>query len=121
MSELIAFRPRMGVEKLKALSKKMNYPNVSRFIEDAILEKVHHEVHLKKNPEVQKLSEEIGKLIMKHLGVRWTTPGSTLDKEIRKEAEGLRSGKIKSHQWKGSLKQLFGDAKQHRYTLPPEK
>ncbi|SRR5258708_3762983 len=109
MSELIAFRPKMGVEKLKSLSRKMNYPNVSRFIEDAILEKAHHEVHLKKNPEVQKISEEIGKLIMKHLGVRWTAANSKLDKEIRKEAKDIRSGKMKSHRWKGSLKHLLND------------
>ncbi len=117
MPELIAFRPRMGVEKLKALSKKLDYPNVSRFIEDAILEKVHHELHLKKNPEIQKLSEEIGKLIMKRLGVHWTTPGSKLDKEIRKEAEEIRSGKMKSHRWKGSLKQILGEP-QSFHTTP---
>jgi hypothetical protein len=120
MPELIAFRPRMGVEKLKTLSKKMDYPNVSRFIEDAILEKVHREVHLKKNPEVQKLSEDIGKLIMKYLGVRWAKPDSKLEKEIRNEAEGMRSGKVKSHQWKGSLKQLFDDTEHHHYS-PPSK
>ena len=117
MSELIAFRPKMGVEKLKALSKKMDYPNVSRFIEDAILEKVHREVHLEKNPEVQKLSDEIGKLIMKHLGVRWAKSGSKLEKEIRKEGDSLRLGKIKSHQWKGSLKQLVGDIQPFHTTM----
>jgi len=121
MSELIAFRPRMGVEKLKALSKKMDYPNVSRFIEDAILEKVHHEVHMKKNPEVQKLSEEIGKLIMKHLGIRWAKPGSKLEKEIHQETAGLRAGKVKSHAWKGSLKQLLEDAKHRHSSHPPLK
>jgi hypothetical protein len=121
MSELIAFRPRMGVEKLKALSKKMDYPNVSRFIEDAILEKVHHEVHLKKNPEIQKLSEEIGKLIMKHLGIRLVDPNSRTGRKIHKAAEDMRSGKIKSYRWKGSLKQLLDDAKHHRYAPPAEK
>ena len=118
MSELIAFRPRMGVEKLKALSKKMDYPNVSRFIEDAILEKVHREVHLKKNPEIQKLSEEIGKLIMKHLGVRWSTPGSSLEKEIRKKPKTCVPEKMKSHQWKGSLKQFLNDTQSLRTALP---
>ncbi len=118
MAELIAFRPHMGVERLKALAKKMDYPNVSRFIEDAILEKVHREIHSKNHPEVQKLGDEIGKLVMKHLGIRWTKPGSKLDKELRKEAEDMGSGKIKSYRWKGSLDQLFDDAKHHRYVTP---
>ena len=114
MSELIAFRPRMGVEKLKALARKMNYPNVSRFIEDAILEKVHREIHLTQNPEIQKLSDEIGKLILKHLGLRWAKPGSKLNKNLHREASEVRSGKRKSHRWKGSLQQLFKDANRHR-------
>lgn len=121
MADLIAFRPRMGVARLKKIAQKMDYPNVSRFIEDAILEKVQREVHSGKNSNFQKLNDEIGKLIMKHLGVRWTTPGSKLDKELRREAEEVRSGKAKSYRWKGSLKQLFDDAKHHRYAPPSEK
>jgi len=114
MSEIIAFRPQMGVTRLKALAKKMDYPNVSRFIEDAILEKVHREVHLKENPEVQKLSDEIGKLIMKRLGVRWTKSQSKTARETRQKADEMQSGKMKSHHWKGSLQQLLNDAKDHR-------
>ena len=80
MADLIAFRPRMGAARLKKIAQKMDYPNVSRFIEDAILEKVQREVHSAKSSDVQKLNDEIGKLIMKHLGIRWTKPGSKLDK-----------------------------------------
>lgn len=120
MPELIAFRPRMGVDQLKAHAKKMGYPNVSRFIEDAILEKVHREVHTKDHPEVQKLGDEIGKLVMKHLGVRWAKPGSKIAKEIQKESEAMRTGKVKSYRWKGSLEQLIDDAK-HQRTARPEK
>jgi len=121
MADLIAFRPRMGAARLKKIAQKMDYPNVSRFIEDAILEKVQRQVHSGKNSELQKLNDEIGKLIMKHLGIRWTKPGSKLDKEIRKEAEEMRTGKVKSYRWKGSLKQLFDDAKHHRYAKPEAK
>jgi hypothetical protein len=121
MADLIAFRPRMGAARLKKIAQKMDYPNVSRFIEDAILEKVQREVHSKTNPDLQKLNDEIGKLIMKHLGVRWVTPGSKLDKELHKEAEDMRTGKVKSYRWKGSLKQLLDDAQHHRYAPPQEK
>jgi hypothetical protein len=113
MSELIAFRPRMGVEKLKTLAKRMNYPNVSRFLEDAVLEKAHREVH-SQSPEIQKLSNEIGKLILKHLGLRWAQPGSKLDKELRQEAKTIRLGKMKSYRWKGSLEKLLKEARHHR-------
>ena len=114
MSKLIAFRPKMGVTQLKAFAKMMDYPNVSRFIEDAILEKAQR-AHTRHNPQLDKLNDEIGKLIMKHLGIRWTKPGSKLDKDLRKEAEAVRTGKVKSYRWKGSLDQLFDDAKHHRY------
>ena len=121
MADLIAFRPRMGAAQLKKIAQKMDYPNVSRFIEDAILEKVQREVHSGKNSDFQKLNDEIGKLIMKHLGIRWAKPGSKLAKEIHQEAEDMRTGKVKSYRWKGSLKQLFDDAKHHRYARPLEK
>ena len=119
MPELIAFRPKMGVSQLKKIAKAMNYPNVSRFIEDAILEKAQREIHPTQHPEFQKLHDEIGNLIMKHLGIRWVTPGSKLDKELHREAEAMRTGKVKSYRWKGSLEQLFNDVKHHRYA--PEK
>src|ERR1700690_4154595 len=106
MADLIAFRPRMGAARLKKIAQKMDYPNVSRFLEDAILEKVQREVLSEKNSDFQKLNDENGKIIMKHLGVRWTTQSSKWDKELRKEAEDMRSGKVKSYRWKGSLKQL---------------
>ena len=121
MSELIAFRPRMGVQRLKALALRMDYPNVSRFIEDAILEKVQRQLHSKDHPEVQKLNDEIGKLIMEHLGLRWAQPGSKIHKGIRKKTEAMRTGKMKSYRWKGSLEQLFDDAKHHRYAEPKDK
>lgn len=121
MADLIAFRPRMGAARLKKIAQKMDYPNVSRFIEDAILEKVQREIHSAKSSDVQKLNDEIGKLIMKHLGIRWAKPGSKLEKEIQKEAEEMQTGKVKSYRWKGSLDQLFDDAKHHRYAKPEEK
>jgi len=121
MPELIAFRPRMGVARLKALAQKMGYPNMSRFIEDAILEKAHREVHSKDHPEIQKLADEIGKLVMKHLGVRWAKPGSKIEKKVRQKAEAMRTGQVKSYRWKGSLEKLFDDAKHHRYAGPKDK
>ncbi len=121
MADLIAFRPRMGSARLKKIAREMDYPNVSRFIEDAILEKVQRELGAGKNSDVQKLNDEIGKLIMKHLGIRWGKPGSKLAKEIHKEAEDMRTGKVKSYKWKGSLEQLFDDAKHHHYAKTEEK
>lgn len=116
MADLIAFRPRMGTVRLKKIAQQMNYPNVSRFIEDAILEKVQHEVHSEKSSEVQKLNDAIGKLILKHLGVRGTDLGSKLVKVISPGAKDARAGKRKS-----DLKQLFDDTQHHRYVRPEEK
>jgi hypothetical protein len=121
VADLIAFRPRMGAARLKKIAEKMDYPNVSRFIEDAILEKVQREVSSEKNSDLQKLNDEIGKLIMKHLSIRWVKPDSKLAKKLHQEAEDMRTGKVKSYRWKDSLKQLFDDAKHHRYVRPEEK
>ncbi|HUO58047.1 MAG TPA: hypothetical protein VMV05_07700 [bacterium] len=121
MPELIAFRPKMGVSRLKKIAQAMDYPNVSRFIEDAILEKAQRGAHSTQHPGIQKLNDDIGKLIMKHLGIRWTKLDSKLDRELRREVDEVRSGKVKSYRWKGSLEQLFEDAKHHHYATAEDK
>jgi len=121
MANVIAFRPKMGIEVVRAMAKKLHYPNMSRFIEDAILEKAHRHIQLKADPKAQKFSAEVNQALLKYLGIRLVDPNSKIGRTMHQEAEDMRTGKVKSYRWKGSLKQLFDDAKHHRYVRPEEK
>lgn len=118
MANVIAFRPKMGIEVVKAMAKKLHYPNMSRFIEDAILEKAHRHLELKSDPKAQRFSQEVNQALLKYLGIRLVDPKSKHGHQLHQEAEDMRTGKVKSYKWKGSLKQLFDDAKHRRYAKP---
>ena len=120
MANVIAFRPKMGIEVVRDLAKKLHYPTMSRFIEDAILEKAQRHLQLKADPKAQKFSAEVNQALLKYLGIRLVNPKSKLGRDMHKKAEDMRTGKVKSYKWKGSLRQLFDDAKHHRYARPPK-
>lgn len=115
MASMIAFRPRMGIAAVKAMAKKLRYPNMSRFIEDAILEKAQRHLEMVADPRAHKFSAEVNHALLRYLGIRLVDPQSKVGKKIHRKVEDMKTGKVKSYRWKGSLKQLFDDAKHHRY------
>lgn len=121
MANVIAFRPKMGIEVVRDMAKKLHYPNMSRFIEDAILEKAQRHLQLKADPKAQTFSTEVNQALLKYLGIRLVDPKSKLGRDMHQKSEDMRRGKVKSYRWKGSLQQLFDDAKHHRYAKPEDR
>lgn len=89
----INFRPKVNPHKLKEIAKKQNYRDLSSFINDAIEEKIRH-IH--ESPRDYKLVGAIKKAIYEHNGWTFSKPPAKEVKEIKKRAEAMRSGKVKS-------------------------
>jgi hypothetical protein len=111
MAETVTYRPRMGKNKLQEMVERLHY-KLNRFIDDAVAEKLRRE--LQTDGKAQKLAEDISKLVYEHNGWKFSAPEHGLEKEILKRAHRMKTGKVKSYRYKGSVRDMLGEMKKEK-------
>jgi len=91
--QAINFRPKVDPRKLREIAKKQHYPDLSGFINDAIEEKIRH-IH--ESPKDHKLVSAIKKALYEYNDWTFSKPPAKEAVEIKKRAESMRSGRVKS-------------------------
>jgi len=94
MSDTVTFRPSIKKEDLQTLVKRMHY-NLNRFIDEAVKEKIVRESSPR--GEVEKLSEEIGKVVFEHMGWKFSAPKGETLKRLKKSVDLKAAGKLKRY------------------------
>ncbi len=89
----INFRPKVDPIKLLKIAKGQHYPDLSGFINDAIEEKIRH-IH--EEPRDHKLVNSLKKAVYEYNGWSFSKPSVKEAVKIKKTAEGMRTGKVKS-------------------------
>ena len=91
--QAINFRPKVDPRKLREIAKKQHYSDLSGFINDAIEEKLRH---IQESPRDHKLVSSIEKAVYEYNGWTLSKPSAKEAAEIKKNAEAMRSGKVKT-------------------------
>ena len=89
----INFRPKVDPGKLLQIAKKQNYSDLSGFINDAIEEKIRH-IH--ENPRDHKLINDLKKAVYEYNGWSFSKPPVKEAVQIKKRAQAMRDGKMRS-------------------------
>jgi hypothetical protein len=101
MKETFNYRPTIEPEKISRIIKKLHYPNVNRFIDEAVREKIEREVknqlHTKSDRMLWEISEEIGW----YKKITFLKPLPKLAREIDEKADAIMEGKVKGIPWTG--------------------
>jgi hypothetical protein len=63
MKETITYRSTIEPEKIRRIIKKLHYPNVNRFIDEAVREKIEREIKKEVHTKTDKMLWEISKVI----------------------------------------------------------
>lgn len=101
--QAINFRPKVSPRKLREIAEKQHYPDLSSFINEAIEEKIRH-IH--ESPKDHKLVSAIKKAVYEYNGWNFSRPPANEAVEIKKRAEAMRSGKVKSTSLGNVMKRL---------------
>jgi hypothetical protein len=105
---LVAFRSVINEKELKEITlKKLHYPSVSEFINEAVKEKLNRETGLDGDPEVGRLVSKLTEVIHEYKGWKFMKVSPELAKKIDQVADPIISGKVKGTTWKGSFDKTF--------------
>ena len=93
MASTFSYRPKSySVDELKKIEEK-HKTNLNRLIEDALLEKIHHEEEEARKGPGAALARKITRVVVEHMGVRLVKPDSaTTAKILRKALENDKKG-----------------------------
>jgi hypothetical protein len=108
MKDTITYRPTIVPEKLTEIIRKLHYPKVNRFIDEAVREKISREANDPKSAKAEALIWEVMEVLDKYKGIKFLKPSPELTKEIDKKADAIMSGKVKGYKYtKGNLKEFL--------------
>ena len=111
MAETVTYRPRMGKMKLQEAVVKLHY-KLNRFIDDAVAEKLRRE--LQTDGKAKKLTEDLSKVVYEHFGWKFSAPSEGKEKEILKKAHEMKTGKVKSYRYNGSVREMLNEMKKDK-------
>jgi hypothetical protein len=107
MKETITYRPSVQPEKLTSIIvKKLHYPKVNRFIDEAVKEKIARETSMVYDAKTDGLIQKLSKVVYEHHGWKFHEVSVRMKKEIDGKAKAVESGKVKARRWKGSIDSL---------------
>ncbi len=107
MKDTITYRPTILPEKLTEIIRKLHYPKVNRFIDEAVREKISREANDPKGAKAEALIWEVMEVLDKYKGIKFLKPSPELAKEIDKRADAIVSGKVKGHKYNGNLREFL--------------
>lgn len=86
MASTFSYRPKTySVNELKEIAGRY-HTNLNRFIEDALLEKIHNEEDEAKKGPGAALARKITRVVAEHMGVRLAKPDKATKARILKKA-----------------------------------
>ncbi len=95
MKDTITYRPTIEPEKLTKIIKKLHYPKVNRFIDEAVREKIKREATSPQAAKAEAMLWEIREVLDKYKGSKFFKPSPELSKEIDEKADAVMYGKGK--------------------------
>ena len=91
MTNAISYRPAIGKQKLERLVKtSLHYKNMNQFIDHAVNAALHEEMGT--NPTIRKMTQEIERVIAKHVPLKF---GNANAKEAKEIEESINRSKKK--------------------------
>jgi hypothetical protein len=107
MKETITYRPSVEPGKLASIIvKKLHYPKINRFIDEAVKEKIARETAAVYDAKTDMLVQNLSKVVYEHHGWKFHEVGAKMKKQIDRKAKPIETGKTKSHKWKGTVDNL---------------
>jgi len=92
---VISYRTKLDRRFLeKAAVQKLKYRSVNAFIDHAVEKALKDE--LGTDTTVKKIAQEVAHVIAKHYPLKFRAAGVTEEKEMLKDLEDLKSGKVKA-------------------------
>ncbi len=101
MKETITYRPTIEPDKIGRIIKKLHYPNVNRFIDEAVREKIKREATNPVDAKTDKMLWEISEVIGRYKKTNFLKPSPELAREIDEKADAIMEGKVKGIPWTG--------------------
>jgi uncharacterized Fe-S cluster-containing protein len=95
MKDTITYRPTIEPEKLSKIIKKLHYPKVNRFIDDAVREKIKREATHPKAAKAEAMLWEIKEVLDKYKGTKFLKPSPELAREIDAKADAIMKNRNK--------------------------
>ncbi len=106
----ISYKPSIERDELlNLITGKLKYKAVNRFIDEAVKEKLNRELVVTSDPEMTKLIGKLTEVLYEFKGWKLMKPSKEIRERIRKKAELIESGKVKTTRWKGSFDKTFGE------------
>jgi hypothetical protein len=97
MKETITYRPTIEPDKLSRIIKKLHYPNVNRFIDEAVREKIKREATNPIDTKTDKMLWEISEVIGRYKKITFLKPSPELARRIDEKADAIMEGKVKGY------------------------
>jgi hypothetical protein len=83
MKETITYRPTIEPDKLSRIIKKLHYPNVNRFIDEAVREKIKREATNPIDTKTDKMLWEISEVIGRYKKITFLKPSPELARRMQ--------------------------------------
>jgi hypothetical protein len=114
----ISYKPSIDRgELLSLITVKLHYKAVNRFIDEAVKEKLNRELKVTSDPEMTRLIGKLTEVVYEYKGWKFLKPSKEIRARIRKKAEQIESGKVKTIRWKGSFDKTFGENPQEEVEI----
>ena len=107
MKDTITYRPTIEPQKLGQIIRKLHYPKINRFIDEAVREKISREAKDPKGAKAEALLDEVMEVLDRYKGIKFLKPSPELAREIDEKADAIASGKVKGHRYKGNLREFL--------------
>ena len=87
MASTFSYRPKSySVGQLKKIAQK-HHTNLNRYIEEAVVERIHNDEMGSDKEPVEQLARKITKVVVEHMGVRLSKPDKETQSRINKKFE----------------------------------